>query len=202
MPKQTWKILVKTLILNHHEKKWRAKAQTNSKLSFLNVQASGLSRTPHPALLGILTTHDVERSRVHIKMLSGDYPCYAYVGKDRNQPTHCRLCLSVCPLLPPPEEDMVHLLTQCKGTSDVRALHTSNLLNHISNHFPQNEILVYPNNKHLAQLILDPTSLNLPMSIRISPGHPALSQLLAISRNLCHATHKARTLQLKTIVRP
>ena len=83
-------------------------------------------------------------------MLSGDYLCYAYVGKEWNQPTHCRLCLSVCPLLPPPEEDMVHLLTQCKGTSDVRALHTSNLLNIVAYHFPLNKILAQPNSKHLA----------------------------------------------------
>ena len=199
MTKESWKTIVNTAILTFHEKKWRVKAKNNSKLGFLNVQISSLTGRPHPILTGILTTRDVQRSRVHIKMLSGDYPCYSYLAYDQNQSPHCRLCLSVHPHKPPPEENMTHLLAICRVTSDVRSPYTSNLLNTVSQYFPRNELLVFPNHKHSAQFILDPTSLNLPMTIRVPPGHPAVLQLLDISRSLCYATHKARTGLIRAI---
>ena len=199
MPKQSYKTLINTAIIAFHEKKWRVKAKNNSKLVFLNVQVSGLAGRPHPALSGILTTRDVQRSRVHIKMLSGDYPCYSHLGYDQNQPTHCRLCLAVHPNKPPPEENMVHLLAMCRGTSDIRSPFISNLLNTVSLYFPENELLVHTNHTHLTQFILDPTSLNLPTTIRVAPGHPAMAHILDISRSLCYATHKARTNLLKKL---
>ena len=134
-------------------------------------------------------------------MLSGDYPCYAYLGSDRNQDAQCQcsLCQSVSPHHPAPTEDMVHLLTRCRATTATRTRILPELLNTISMHCPNNDILVHPNNTHLTQLILDPSSLNLPMTIRISPGHPALPQLLTVCRNLCFAIHKDRTRQLKLL---
>ena len=97
----------------------------------------------------------LEGSRVHIKMLSGDYPCYSYLAYDKNQPAHCRICLSVH------LHNMTHLLAICRVTSDVRSPHISNLLNTVSQYFPGNELLVHLNHKHLVQLILNPTSLSL-----------------------------------------
>ena len=195
-PKERWKALVKTAVTAHHEVILREKAAKNSKLSFLNVQTHGLAGRPHPVLSGILTTQDVMRSRVHIKMLSGDYPCFSYMGSDRNQDAYCRLCLSISPHQPAPTEDMIHLLTRCRGTEDTRTRILPDLLNLIYLYFPTNEILEHPNLTNLTQLILDPTSLNLPMSIRINPDHPALVPVLAVCRNLCFAIHKDRTRQL------
>ena len=128
-------------------------------------------------------------------MLAGDYPCQFYLGSDRHQDAACRLCQALKPEIPAPAEDMVHLLTRCVGTSDTRTRVTPELLNTISVHFPNNAILHYPNHTHLTQLILDPTSLNLPMNIRISPDHPALNLVLTICRTLCYAVHKDRTRQ-------
>ena len=136
-------------------------------LGFLNVQVQGLSGRPHPVISGILTTQEVTRSRVHLKMLAGDYPCYFYLGSDRDEDTSCPLCQALSPGRHVPQEDMVHLLTQCRGTADTRTRVTPELLNTISMHFPNNTILQYPNHTHLTQLILDPTSLNLPMTICI-----------------------------------
>ena len=151
-------------------------------------------------LSGILTTQEVMRARVHVKMLAGDYPCYSYIGSDRQQDSYCRLCQNMFPQQPAPVEDMVHLLTLCRATADTRTRFVPDLLNLISQYFPRNEILEYPNHTHLTQLILDPTSLNLPMTIRISPDHPALCQVLAMCRNLCFAIHNDRTRQLKNIL--
>jgi hypothetical protein len=198
-PKERWKVYTKTTVTAYHEVNWRGKAAGNSKLNFLNVQTNGLAGRPHPVLSGILTTQEVLRSRIHIKMLAGDYLCYSYLGRDRNQESYCRLCLSASPQHPAPIEDMVHLLTRCKGTTGTRTRIVTDLLNLISLYFPNNDILVHPNHTHLTQLILDPTSLNLPMTVRISPDHPALHQVLAVCRNLCFAIHKDRTRQLKSL---
>ena len=192
--------MVKTSVTAYHEAFWRLKDKNNSKLHFLNVQTTGLSGRPHPTILGILTTQDVVKSRIHLKMLSGDYPCYYYLGSDREQDAFCRLCHSLLPFHPPPsDEDMVHLLTRCRGTLETRARIIPELLNTIQQHFPTNGILVHQNHSHLAQLILDPTSLNLPINMRISPDHPALSPALAVCRKLCFAIHKDRTNQLKKL---
>ena len=130
-------------------------------------------------------------------MLVGDYPCAANIGKDRAQDVSCTLCRAVSPCIPTPAEDLVHVLTMCRATADTRSRVLPDLLNTIASHFPNNTILEYPNHTHLTQLILDPTSLNLPMSIRIHPAHHALSPVLTACRNVCYAIHNDRTRQLK-----
>ena len=117
MPKERWKTLTKTAVAAFHERKLRLKAKNNSKLGFLNVQASGLiTGRPHPALSGIFTTRDVQRSRIHIKLLSGDYPSLSNLSHGNHQQSYCCLCHSLCPHQQSPEENIVHILTQCKGT--------------------------------------------------------------------------------------
>ena len=139
-----------------------------------------------------MTTQEVVRSRVHLRMLSGDYPCQYYIGRDRNQDTACLICKQ---LLPPPHqtEDMEHLLTSCRGTADTRSKILPDMLNEISRHFPNNLVLTSPGNLWITQFILDPTSLNLPMTARISPDHPALPHVLSACRNYCFIIHKNRS---------
>ena len=197
--KERWKVLTRTTVTSYYEHLWRQKAATNSKMHFLNVQVTGLSGRGHPVLSGLLTTQEVFRSRVHIKMLAGDYPCSSYLATDRLQDASCQLCQSLFPDYLSPAEDMVHLLARCRATADTRTRILPDLLNIVSKYFPGNTILEQPNQTHLTQLILDPTSLNLPMSIRINPDHPALHPVLAVCRNLCYAIHQDRTRQLSQI---
>ena len=197
--KERWKMVAKSAVTTYHEVTLRKKAASNFKLSFPNVHITGLVGRPHPVLTGILTTRDVMCSRVHIKMLAGDYPCFSYLGSDRNQDSHCRLCQALSPQYPPPDENMVHLLTRCRATTDTRTRYTPDILNTISRHFPSNSILETSNHTHLTQIILDPTSLNLPLSMRISPDHPDLPKVLSVCRNLCYAIHRDRSRQLKSL---
>ena len=46
-PKEKWKMFTNTAVTAHHEMTWREKAATNSKLSFPNIQLSGLAGRPH-----------------------------------------------------------------------------------------------------------------------------------------------------------
>ena len=188
---------IKSAITIHHEALLREKAKNNRKLHYLHVETIGLTGNIHPVLSGITHTQEVVRARVHIKMLSGDYPCAVHTGSDRNQDISCLLCRVLSPATT--AEDMLHLLTRCRGTADTRTEVISKLLNTVATHFPNNDILCYPNNAHLTQLILDPTSLNLPIAIRINPAHPALFPVLTECRNVCYAIHKDRTRQLSKI---
>ena len=198
-PKNKWKLHTKTVISAHHESVWRSKAAVNSKLSYLNTQAAGLSGRMHPLLTGILTTQDVIFSRIHIKMVSGDYNCYYYLDRDRGIGAYCRLCSALTPELKPPDETMVHLLTRCRSTVDTRTRILPDLLNTVSQDLPDNDLLSHHNHDNLTQFILDPTSLNLPLNIRVSPDHPALVRVLQVCRRLCYSLHKDRTRKLKQL---
>ena len=198
-PKEKWTMVAKTAVLSHHEAYWRLRAENNSKLKYLNVKTIGLSGRPHPVLAGVHTTQEVKYSRVHIKMLSGDYLCFSHLGKDRKQSPHCRLCKTLSPLVTTPDETMMHLLTRCRATSDVRTRILPDLLNVLAQHLPENQILQQPTHEHLTQFILDPTSLNLPVTVRISPKHTAFPQIIAICRRLCFFIHKSRSKQLQNL---
>ena len=79
-PKERWKQHTKAAVISHHENALRKKAAVNFKLQYLNVQVSGLSGRPHPMLAWVLTTQDVAIVDPHLKMLAGDYLCYAYLA--------------------------------------------------------------------------------------------------------------------------
>ena len=81
-------MVTKSAIVAYYKETWRQKAATNTKLQFLNVQVTGLTGRPHPVLSGILTTQEVTRSRVPVKMLAGDYPCMhtRVVAEDKMHP--------------------------------------------------------------------------------------------------------------------
>ena len=68
--KAKWKLLVKTKIVVYFENKLRAIAKKNSKMNYLNVQISGLSGSPHTALININTTQDALRLRCHLKFIT------------------------------------------------------------------------------------------------------------------------------------
>ena len=196
-PKEKWKQLVRSRVITHTEIKWREKAAKNSKLKYLNVQTTGLTGRVHPVVSGILSTQEVVRARVHVRMLAGDFPCYAHIATDRNSDPACRLCRYLSPERPAPTEDMTHLLVMCRATAETRTRLLPELLNIIAAQSPNNDILNNPNHTNLAQLILDPTSLNLPPSVRIGPDHPGLPQLLPMCRTVCYAVYKDRLRQLK-----
>ena len=92
-----WKCLVKTRITAWYERELRLRASCSSKMSYLNVQLSGLSGKPHPALCGINTTHDCKKLRAFLTW----YRCH----KDNpSLDPSCSLC-------PAKQETVEHLQT-------------------------------------------------------------------------------------------
>ena len=196
--KDRWKKHTETKILAFHEAELRSRARANSKLKFLNVQIRGLSGRHHPVLTGVNTTRDVVKLRPHIKMLAGDYLCYATLARERGGNPQCRICPS-SQQHPAPEENVVHILAQCRGTADTRNRIIPELLNTVHQYFPSNQILDKPGHLNLTQFILDCSSPNLPNGARIDPNHPNITNIIRICRNMCHAIHQDRMKQLKAM---
>ena len=197
-PKQTFRNHTITAITAYHERKLRNKAVNSYKTQFLNVQVIGLTGRPHPVLTWVLTTQDFVRSRVHVKMLAGDYLCYEHLARDRGTDPQRRLCQCHCSHLAP-AEDMVHLLTRCWGTAEPRSRILPDLFNTIAQFFSANKLLEVHTHTVLTQFILDPTSLNLPGDIRLAPDYTILGEVVRLCSNLCFAIHKERIRKLKNL---
>ena len=172
--KECWKNHTKVVVTSHHEAYWRTRAADNIKLQYLNIKATGLTARPHPIMSWAETTQDVVILRPHIKLLSGDYQCYEYLAHDRGIEPHCRLCMSSThPSQQPPTEDVDHILTQCRATSDTRASYLPGLLNTVAQYIATHRLLSDPTSAQLSQFLLDCSSLNLANKFRVPP-HPWL----------------------------
>ena len=117
--KVEFKHYIETKITVFHEKKLRAAAHSNSKMTFLNVNLKGLNGRVHPAFAGIITTQCVVKSRAHLKMLTDDLYTYEKKSKYQGGSPHCRLCTQ-----PDQDqqyiEDIVYIISTCEIYQDSR----------------------------------------------------------------------------------
>lgn len=191
--KESWKELTRTAITVHAEKKWRAKAAVNSKMMYLNVQLTGLTNKQHPALHSITDSREVPKLRIHLKFLTGDYMSFERLANDnaKGDPS-CRLCNASC-------EDIKHILTECRATSDITSRLLPELLNILVSISPQSHILKLQSltTKTLTQFILDCGSFNLDNNYRLCYSLPGISQVFRLSRDWCFAVHNKRMKLLK-----
>ena len=150
------------------------------------MSLTGLRGRQHPALSNIVTTQEVKKSRIRIKMLVGDYYTYDVKSSRSGGSPHCRSCSD-----PTSKEDLVHILTQCMVYKKIRERiipEYSEVLTSSESHLSMDEVL--ESNENLCQFILDPSSINLREQINVSD--PALHRLFKISRNYCFAINCER----------
>ena len=188
MSKSAWKTLVTTRVTAYHEAQLRQIALKNSNLTYLNVQLLGLNGRPHPAILNIAETREAFKLRAHLKFLTGDFLSFSPLSTSgESELPRCRLCAASF-------ECTQHILTECRCTSNVRDRLFPELLNLLADIQPTCDILVHgiPNSL-LTQFILDPTSMNLPNSCRISILHPRLHELYRLSRDWCYAVSRCKS---------
>ena len=171
--KATFKEMVLTKISAHYEEELRNRASVNSKMTFLNVAATGLRGRHHPVLSNVVTSAEVKTLRPVLKCLTGDYYCYALRSAQTGGSDHCRICPDQDGL-PRPTEDIVHVLTECSGTQEVREPLLADLtLSFRENGTPIDLTQIMGNSKMLAQFLLDNTSLNLPNGCRVNISVPS-----------------------------
>ena len=201
-PKQRWKDYTNVAVTTYHESVLRQRSSNNMKLQFLNVKAIGLLGKPHPVVAWANTTQDVASVRPHVKMLAGDYLCYHYLAHDRGIEPYCPLCKGLSgphPSEQPPIEDMVHVLTLCKGTKDTREGQIPDLLNTVAHYIPDNLLLSTPTHQQFTQFLLDCTSLNLPTNLRIPSNHPGFLDITRQCSKMIFAIHRHRMKQLSSL---
>ena len=190
-PKSRWKSLIETKVTIHHEKELRSTSKTNSKMNYLNVELSGLSGRPHPALLNISTPQDAKKLRYHLKFLTGDFLTAERLALDQpNRNPSCKLCFA-------PLESAEHVLTACKATAEVRHRIYPELMNTVLHAKPNSSILHNHTDSQLAQFLLDCTSINLDESIRIPAHNPGISGIFKVARDWCYAVSSERARLLK-----
>ena len=203
--KTAWKNWCSAKVRSYHERLWRNKASSNTKMIYLNIQLAGLTGRQHPALAGIETTMDVERLRPHMKMLTGDYLTYNRIALDNESADPCcRICRHTKPYQPSPPETIAHILTACSGTAEVRERLLPELLNTLLEVQPNHAYLTCPPELNsldhtLTQFLLDCSSFNLEPQYRISITNDRLLDMFRISRDICYAAHSSRMTKLKLL---
>ena len=191
-PKEHFKEHILTKICAHHEQVLRDKARTNHKMRYLDVSLSGLRGRPHPALNNIITTIEVQRSRIHLKMLAGDFYTYEVKSDQSGGSPHCRSCSDDSK----PVENLQHILTSCVAYSHIRDRMVGEyqqICNSSKSDLSFQQI--YSDKENFCQFILDPASFNL--TTRIHVNDPVLLPLFRLSRDYCYAVNAARMKILK-----
>ena len=187
--KSQWDTLVNTAITSWHERNMRCLSQNNSKMRFLNVNLTGLSGRPHPALKNIETTQDCKKLRLYLKFLT----CDLITDTDSSTSSlACSLCTAVI------TDSTEHVLVSCRKLSEVRNRLFPELMNKVSQVQPMSGILsanVPP--LILTQFILDCSSPNLPSNYRIPAHNPMISEIYRAARDWCFAIANERFRLLK-----
>ena len=170
-------------------------------MAWLNVSVAGLSGRHHPVLNGAVTARDVTKLRPMVRMLSGDYFCYAVKSDQAGGGDHCRLCLHLCPAAPRRREDLLHILTECEGSQETRdrVMHHLELLLDGMNKNPSHFHEIVRDKPVLCQFILDCSSLNLPNHLRININDARITEVVKTNRDICYAVHSERIRKMKLI---
>ena len=191
--RESWKNYTLTMVTAHHERKLRDDASTNSKMGLLNVSITGLNGKPHHILEGVFSTYEVQKVRIHVKMLCQDYLTYGTLAiQSASRSTnpvsgHCRVCPGVW-------DDVRHIVCECDATLAAR-----------KEIFPKLELFLkefepsiswsdlHDDKASLIQFTVDPCSSNLKNDFRLPLNHPHLSTLISHLRDLFFRCHSLRT---------
>ena len=116
----------------------------------------------------------------------------------------CMLCRDSSSPTPPATDTIEHIITECRGTVEVRERIFPELLIALALVKPNHIYLTCPPSLHaldmtLAQFILDCTSFNLGDQYRLDINSTNLSTLFSVSRDLCYAAHNSRMTKLKSL---
>ena len=124
--------------------------------------------------------------KANLKFLTEDIDSYHHMSLDRGVDPSCRLCSAPC-------EHTQHILTECCSTAEIMERLYPELVNLMSDIQPSSR----QSNHLLTQFIIDPSSMNLPNTHKISSQHPRLNELFRISRHWCFSINTFRTKLLK-----
>ena len=184
--KSSYKTDVNIRIQTYHEKTLRIQAENNSVMQYLNTSLYGLNGRCHPALANLVTSHQVKKARIHLKMLAGNFLTYEMKSNQSGGSSHCRCCVP-----PSPSENLEHIISVCNAYSDIRKRMIAEytiLCSMAKSSISWPDIVSDKNT--FCQFVLDPASFNLIQRININD--PILGSLFEVSRDFCFAINTTR----------
>ena len=116
--RKTFKEHILTKISAYYEKQLRDAAKSNSRMKYFNVSLLSLRGRHHPSLNNIITSHEVRKSRIHLKMLCGDFLTYETKALQSGGSPHCRVCFKNTKVSN--NENTQHILTSCPMYDAIR----------------------------------------------------------------------------------
>ena len=184
--KSSYKTDVNIRIQTYHEKTLRIQAENNSAMQYLNTSLYGLNGRCHPALANLVTSHQVKKARIHLKMLAGNFLTYEMKSNQSGGSSHCRCCVP-----PSPSENLEHIISVCNAYSDIRKrmiVEYTILCSMAKSSISWPDIVSDKNT--FCQFVLDPASFNLTQRININD--PILGSLFELSRDFCFTINTTR----------
>ena len=161
-------------------------------MKYMHVSLSGLNGKRHPALNNLISSHEVKKSRIHLKILAGDYLTYEVKSNQSGGSPSCRSCDP-----PSPIENMTHILTTCETYCDIKQRIMPELEELCSQSKSNVDFLQVKNDSEiLCQFILDPASFNLKQRIHVND--PLLEEFYRFSRDHCYSINSRRMKILKS----
>ena len=165
------------------------------------IETPGRAVKCHPIMRNVTTAREVQKLRVSIKMLSGDYLTFAVKSRQNSGSSDCRLCQD-------PVEDLVHVLCRCPSSSDSRKRILNEISSLLSEASDDNSCKIldsetvknlFSDEKTLTQFILDCTSYNLPNTFRYNVNDPKVTKIFSLARDLCFTVHTTRIRLLREL---
>ena len=163
-----------------HEKELHIRASSNVNIKYLNISLLGLRGRHHPALSNLLTTHDVQKSIPHIKMLCNDY--FTYENSANQSCFNAEKQINKV-------EDITHIIAICNSYTDIR----ERIIEEFSSLCKQSKSKVDFKNilmdkETLCQFI--PSNMNLKSCVNIKDE--LLPEFFKLSLDICYSIHTKR----------
>ena len=93
--KSSFKKNIETRILSFHENEQRKRASNIKRMKYFNISLFGLNSKCHPAILNIISVHDMKKNHYHMKMLLGDLYTYEIKSRQSGGDPFCVLCMKI-----------------------------------------------------------------------------------------------------------
>jgi hypothetical protein len=183
-----WKAEIDGAIWEFWHSKWCASAVNKSSLRYMNTNVC--ERKPHHMWDTVPPSQsEIKAACVKAKLLTGTYTLQSNRSRFNQYEVD-----ATCTLCHKEPETREHFLIRCESLTDVRSKYMNMLENTITLHYStQTWDDVSQSDGMLLQCILDCTLCDILCPI---PSGNILTQIESISRWLCAALHKSRTLSL------
>ena len=186
--KDSWMNTCNDLVYKLHLQTLRGNAQQNSRLIWLNVELMDLKK-PNPLLANVRCHREVQKLKIQLKVLCGDFYSKSVIGQRNNTSTACLLC-----------EDELHVFgpTGCPALCDPRDTILPQIKEAALSCTPVIDIADDP--KTFVQFACDPCSPSLNYNNRVNLNNPEeCEKTFRLTRQYIFCIYSLRARKIKDL---